>query len=214
MVLDILILAILILAMVFGSRIGFVWSFFHTLSWIASIILAFIFTPWLRGLLISETGLYEALNRALSGRFASAAGIDSISSGLPRILKDTVDSLARQTVDAASASICDLLFTIISFLIIVFVVKFIFFAIIFALSKKHAGGARGVIDGILGMIFGFVKGILLVFVLLAAMIPIISLFDTGLVDVIHGWLDSSYFAGSLYDNNFLALILRDFLIYA
>ena len=212
MILDILIVVILVLSMVFGYRAGFVWTFFHMLGWIASIILAFIFTPRMSAFLISNTGLYEVIHRTLSGRFAGAVSIDRISSELPRILKDTVDSLTRQAADAASTSVCDLLFTIVSFLIIVFAVKFVIFAIILTFSKKNANGVRGAVDGILGLIFGFVKGILLVFVLLAVMIPVMSLFDAKFIDIIGVWLDSSFFAGSLYDNNFLALILRDFLI--
>jgi uncharacterized protein YacL len=148
----------------------------------------------------------------LSGRFASASGIENISAALPRILKDTVDAVAKQATDAASASLCDLLFTVISFLIIIAVVKFVFLSIIVLLSKKHANGVRGVVDGIFGLFFGFVKGVFMVFVLLAVMIPVMGLFDAKFIDIIISWLDSSYFAGSLYDNNFIALIVRDFLI--
>jgi len=212
MVLDILIVVIFISSMVFGYRAGFVWTFFHTLGWVASIVLAFIFTPRLSAFLISNTGLYEVIHRALSGRFADGVSIERIFSELPRILKDTADSLTRQAADVASTTVSDLLFTVVSFLIIVFAVKFVIFGIILFFSKKNAGGVRGAVDGILGLIFGFIKGILLVFVLLAVMIPLMSLFDAKFIEIIGGWLDSSFFAGSLYDNNFLALILRDFLI--
>jgi hypothetical protein len=180
-------------------------------GWILSIVLAFVLTPTLNAFLTSRGGLYEVMQRALAGRFADAVGIDSISSVLPRILKDTVDSMIRQTTDAAAASVCNLLFTIVSFLMIMLAMKFVFFFIISLLSKKHADGVRGAVDGILGLIFGFVKGIFLVFAALAVMIPFMGLFDTKFIGLISGWLDSSFVAGSLYDNNFLALIVRDFL---
>jgi len=211
MILDILVAVILILSMVSGYRAGFVWTFFHTLGWIVAIICAFVWTPRMKDFLISNTGLYDVVHSALSERFTGASGSGNLSSDFPRMLQETVDSLIRQATDAASTALADLVFTIVSFLIVLFTVKFVIFLIVLAFSKQNAEGVRGAIDGTFGLVFGFVKGVFLVFVLLALMIPLMGIFDSNFVDTIAGWLDSSFFARSLYDNNFLALVFRDFL---
>jgi len=212
MVLDILIGFIIICSMVFGYRAGFIWTFFHTLGWIVALVLAFIWTPRARDFLFLDTNLYSSVSEALSERLLEVSNIQSITANLPRILRESVDRLASQTMDAAGMLLSDILFTIISFIFVFFAVKLVFFLIVFLFSKKYSDGVSGVLDGLAGLIIGFVKGILLVFAMLTAMIPILSMFNTGLVEVVVGWLDSSQLAGTLYDNNFLALILRDFLI--
>ena len=212
MVLDIFFGAVIVAAMVFGYRNGFVRTVFHTLSWLLSLILAFLLTPRLRDHIVSGTEFYDSLNESITERLDTVAGAGNLSADLPRILRYAVDDAAHQAVSAVSASISYLLVTIISFLIIVFAAKLVFFVVMLALSKKYVSGARGFFDGVAGLVFGFVKGALLVFILLVVMIPFLSLFDSGLTETVGIWLDSSYFAGSLYDNNFLALIVRDFLL--
>jgi len=211
MILDILIGLIIILAMVLGYRAGFVWTFFHTLGWLISMILAFIWMPRMRSFLFSETGLYHFLQNNLGERLSDMISITNISANFPRMLRERIDNLANQTLDAANTFLIDIVFTVISFLAVFFGIKLIFFVITLLLSKRYSGGVSGVLDGISGLIFGFIKGVFLVFALLTIMIPALSIFDSGLTDTVGGWLDSSYFAGTLYDNNFLILIIRDFM---
>ena len=212
MVLDILIGIIIVIAMVFGYRAGFIWTFFHTLSWIIALVLAFIWTPRVRDFLFLDTNLYHSVQATIGERLSEITNIHGITANLPRILRESVDRLAGRTLSEAEVLLSDILFTIISFIAIFFAVKLLFFIIVLLFSKKYSDGVSGVLDGISGLIMGFIKGILLVFALLTAMIPVLSMFDTGLVETVIGWLDESQLAGTLYDNNFLALILRDFLV--
>ena len=211
MVLDVFFGAVIVAAMVFGYRNGFVRTFFHTLGWLIAVVLAFLWTPNLRERIVSETGLYDSLNESIAERLDTAAGVNNLSADLPRMLRDAVDNMANQAVSVVSASVSHLLVTIISFLIIIFAAKLVFFLIMLAASKKYVSGVRGFFDGITGLVFGFVKGVLLVFILLVVMIPVLNLFDSGFTENVVTWLDSSYFTGSLYDNNFFALMFRDFL---
>ena len=193
MPLDAVVAVIIIFSMVFGFRQGFVWSFLHMISWILSIVIAFAFAPKAEEYLLANTGLYGNIEKLLQERITEAVYF-------------------RGVAEAAGNAAADFLFTLISFLLVVFAVKLIFFVLVSLLSKKSHGGVRGFIDGILGLIMGFVKGVFIVSALLAIMIPALSLFDSGLVSIVQGWLDTSYFAGTLFDNNILVLIVRDFLV--
>jgi len=212
MVLDILIAVILILGLVLGYRSGFIWAFFHTLGWIIALLLAFVLTPRMRDFLYSNTDLYQSLHQGFGERIAEATNAHGITANLPRLFRESADRVAHQTTGVASEFLGNIVFSIISFLAVLFLVKLIFFVIILILSKKYATGMAGVLDGISGMIFGLIKSAFLIFALLTVMIPVLSMFDTGFVDTVSGWLDSSYFAGTLYDNNFLTVLLRDFVI--
>ncbi|MCL1808730.1 MAG: CvpA family protein [Clostridiales bacterium] len=212
MVLDIVVAAIVVLSMTLGFRSGFMRSFLHMAGWILSIVIAFAFAPKLSVFLTEKTGIYDSMNNALSERFADAASVDRVAHGLPDILRDMAESLARQTTETAAATVANLFFASVSFLLVIIAVKLVFFLLVSLLSKRGNSGVRGFVDGVLGLLMGLVKGAFIVFVLLAVMIPVTGLFDAKFTSVIIGWLDSSYFAGTLYDNNILVLIVRDFLM--
>jgi len=211
MVFDILIGIIIISGMVLGYRSGFVYTFLHMIGWIVSIVMAFVWTPHVKEFLLENTGLYASVHSNLTDKFADPAGINRMAATLPDILKDMIASLSRLTAEVAATAVSDFIFTILSFLLIVIGIKLVFVLLVALLSKKNNGGVRGIVDGILGLVVGFVRGIFVVFVMLALMIPILSLFDSGLVTAVCNQLDSSYFAGTLYDSNIIALIARDFL---
>lgn len=212
MVFDIAIAVIVIFSMVFGLRAGFIYSFLHMIGWALSIVLAFVWAPKLKELLLEKTGIYDSIYRTLSERFTDAVSVERVAASLPSVLKDMVDSLAKLASNAAASNAADFFFTVTAFLLVVIAVKLILSLFISLLSKKYHGGVRGVIDGIFGLLIGFIKGIFIVFVLLALMIPVLGLFDSQLINVANETLDASYFARTLYDNNALALIIRDFLV--
>ncbi|MCL1981947.1 MAG: CvpA family protein, partial [Clostridiales bacterium] len=110
MILDVVVGFILVLSMVLGFRSGFVWSFLHMAGWLLSVVVAFAFAPKLSAFLLEKTSFYEAIHSTLSERFADAVNIDRVAHALPSILKDMTESLAKETSDAASASVADLLF--------------------------------------------------------------------------------------------------------
>ena len=212
MALDIAIGVIVILAMAFGYRAGFVWTFLHMVGWVLSIVLAFVWSPKVNEYLRLNTNFYEGLHKALTERLSGAAGLDQLAGGFPELLSGTVSTLSKMAADAAGTSLADLIFAIGAFVITLLGIKLLIFLLITLLSKKFNSGVRGIIDGLLGVIIGFVKGIFAVFVLLALMIPVLSYVDPGLVVTAGDMLESSNFAKTLYDNNILVLIVRDFLV--
>ena len=77
-------------------------------------------------------------------------------------------------------------------------------------SKQYHGGFLGFTDWLLGGVMGAVGGLFYVFVFLAVITPLTSLFMPSLSDALAQSLAESHFAAVLYDNNILLLILRDF----
>ena len=212
MVLDIIIAVIVIFAMVFGFRAGFLCTFFHTVGWIVALVLAFVWSSSASLFLHEHTNIYDIIHKAMSAKFADAFAIERLSATLPGLLKEMISSLSRLATEIATDAVSDFLFAVTAFLMLVLLIKLGLYLLTALLSKKHHGGFRGFIDGSLGLVMGFIKGIFVVFVLLAVMIPALGIFDSGLASVVCDWLDSSYFARSLYDNNIIVLVVRDFIV--
>lgn len=211
MVLDIIVAIIILGAMILGFRTGFVYTFLHMAGWVLSLVLAFVWSPWLKNIVIARTGVDDVLRLTLVQRLSNAAGSEQLTNFLPDLLQNAVANILGQTAQSAATSITDLLLSIICFLLTVFAAKLIFWILIGFLSKRHNDGAVGFLDSLLGLIFGLAKGIILVFLLLAIMVPIASLLDPKWTTFVMESLHSSYFTGTLYDNNLIVLIVRDFL---
>ena len=104
------------------------------------------------------------------------------------------------------------MFAILCFALVVIAVKIVIFIIIHLLSKRNnQNGVVGFADGLAGMVTGFAKGMIVVFVLFALMVPVMNMFFPEHIEAAMKALETSRFAGDLYNNNLLLLIVRDFM---
>jgi len=208
LIFDIIILIILVLTMVFGFRRGFVYSFIHTLGLIGSLVAAFIFAKPVQSLVSEKTMLDENLyNTIFENVSSSLNSMLGPTDTLPLILTTNINAAADGTAAVIAQNLTGFAMQVISFLVIFIVVKLICYIIISIFSKRNSDGFVGFFDGLLGLIAGFIKGILIVFVFLALLAPGMNLMSPASAEIFMTALDNSYIAKTLYDANFLLLIL-------
>ncbi|HWQ79165.1 MAG TPA: CvpA family protein [Anaerovoracaceae bacterium] len=211
---DAIIVSILVYGVIQGFRRGFVRTFLHAAGWILSVVLGFVWYPHVIGFLKENTGYYDTIRGKIAERIAeNAAGVtDSALTGIPEVIRDLLDnainSLTGAIADTLSVSLTNLIFNIIGFLTVVIAIKIIFMFITLLFSKEKRGGVIGGMDGFLGLFAGALKGILIVYILLALMVPVLSLSgSTFLTDQLDGSVLGSY----LYDNNLILMAAKGLL---
>ncbi len=210
---DIIVIAILVFGMVFGFRSGFIYTFIHTIGWLLALLIGFIWAPKLCDFITQKTDFYNSLYNAFLIRFSESFTIaDDTVAQLPEILAKFIDSTEMNFVSSVSKTMTDLCFSIISFLLVVLAVKLMLWLITEMFSKKQNGGFTGLLDGILGLAFGLMRSFLVVFFLLALLVPVSSFLAPDTASALIESLSKSVFTKDLYDNNLLMLIVRDFLI--
>ena len=64
---------------------------------------------------------------------------------------------------------------------------------------------------LLGILMGVLLGALSVLLFLALLFPLVGIFLPSYCDTVAGWMDDSYFAEDLYNNNLLLILFRDFI---
>ncbi len=208
MIFDIIILIILVLTMVFGFRRGFVYSFMHTLGLIGSLAAAFIFAKPVQGLISEKTMLDENFyNTIFENVSSSLNSVLGPTDTLPLILTTKINETADDTAAMIAQNLTDFALQVISFFAIFIVVKLICYIIISIFSRRNNDGFVGFFDGLLGLIAGFIKGLLIIFVFLALLAPGMNLMSPASAEIFMTALDNSYIAKTLYDANFLLLIL-------
>lgn len=214
MVLDIIVAIIVLTAMVLGFRKGFAHTFLHTIDWILALVAAVIWSSKLGELIMEKTDFYTTLYNKVEAKFTESfsnatAGFDS----LPRIFGDAIDNATSKMAAEMAQTMTDRIFSIICFVLMVLLVKLVIWLIIAVIAKKDEDDDSliGFTDGLAGMLVGFLKGMIITFVVLALMMPVLNMFSPEKIEFVMKSMENSYFAGDLYENNFLLLIVRDFM---
>lgn len=211
---DGIIAIIVILAIVEGYRRGFVHTFIHTVGWILAVILGFVWYPHVIKFLKEKTGFYDSVHGRIADRIAenTTNAADSATSGIPEVIRDLLDKAIDSAADALAVSMSDsltsLLINIIGFLAVAAAIKLFLMCLTFLFSKEKNGGFIGGVDGFFGLLAGALKGVILVYILLALMVPVTSLSgSTFLMEQLDGSVLGSY----LYDNNLILRAVKGFL---
>ena len=207
MIIDLILFSILVVIMAVSYRNGFISTFLHLVGWLISLSCGFFFAPRVKEYLISKDFFYTSINDKLLSKMPQGAPPGSFESeGIPNLVGNFVDNVTDTVSTNIASSLTELIMVIISFLIVVIAVKLFLYFITIIFSKKNRKGPTGLIDGLLGLGFGFFKGMIVLYIILAVMIPVINLTSPENTFAILTSLDSSVLAKDLYNNNPLLLI--------
>ncbi len=207
MIIDIILFSILVIIMAISYRNGFISTFLHLVGWLISLSCGFFFSTRVKEYLISKDYFYTSINDKLLSKMPQGAPQGSFESGgIPNLVGDFANNITNNISTNIASTLTDLIMVIISFLIVVILVKVFLYFITIIFSKKNRKGPTGLIDGLLGLAFGFFKGMIVLYIILAIMIPIINLASPENTFTILTSLDSSVLAKDLYNNNPLLLL--------
>ena len=214
MIFDIILGAIILLFVIIGYMKGFAHSFLRTIDWILAVVAAYIWSEPLGAFLREHTKIYDGIYDKIAAKFGDSlsnaiAGLDM----LPKVLTDVLSSAGTKITTQLSENMANTVFQILCFVVIVLAVKIILMLIIGFFDRKHDddGSFIGAVDRLLGLLMGAIKGLLIVFVLLALAIPAANMFAPDKVQMFYDTMQSSYFAHYLYDNNLLLRLIRSFI---
>lgn len=211
---DTIIVSILLYAVVQGFRRGFVQTFLQTVGWILAVVLGFVWYPHVIGFLKENTGYYDSLRGKIAERIAenTGAAADSAMTGIPVVIRDLLDNAVNAVTgaiaDTLSISLTNLIFNIIGFLAVVLAIKIILMLFTLMFSKEKRGGLIGAMDGFLGLFIGGLRGMLMIYILLALMVPVSSLYGSPFIT---DQIDGSMFGSYLYDNNLILKTVKGLL---
>jgi uncharacterized membrane protein required for colicin V production len=206
--LDILILLIVILSMTFGYRRGFFGTVLRTFGWLLSIIAAIVAYPYATEWLSEHTDIYNNIRSGLEERFSMhlSAKTGELTEDIPDMLAKAADTLASTFAVSLAEGVAAVCFGVFVYLVLVFAIKLFASLLSFLFSKRsRRKGILSGIDGFLGLVFGAVRGVLVVFLLLALMLPVSLFISESANAAVSDALFSSMFAGELYNNNPLLL---------
>src|SRR5665648_577685 len=164
MIIDVILFSIFVVIMAISYRNGFISTFLHLVGWLISLSCGFFFAPRVKEYLILKDFFYTSINDKLLSNMPQGAPQGSFESeGVPNLVGDFVNNVTSTVSENIASSLTELIMVIISFLIVVLGVKLFLYFITIIFSKKNRKGPTGLIDGLLGLTFGFFKGMIVLY---------------------------------------------------
>ncbi len=199
MVLDIIIVVIFLICALRGKSQGFLDSLVRLAAISGGVIIGILNTDRLRSLLFALP-IDDIMKLKLTKKF-NGQDIDLLKF-IPKVLRTKFEDFGIDGITTTVNRFTNLSITIISFSIIVGLVWFI--SVLLRrriLSGRKRKNLLGTVDSSVGLLFGAIKGAILIFLLLALMFPLATLFTPEQIHALNEQLNNSYIAGYLYDVN-------------
>ncbi|WP_242655743.1 CvpA family protein [Paramaledivibacter caminithermalis] len=223
---DICVIIIIVVSSLKGLSIGLILSFFNMASYIAAGIIAKIYYSSLAVFIVENTNWFYKIQKFalknmnflavsnLQGEEVSKENIFEIMN-LPKVFQKLF--MKSEVFTNYSEGVINNINVYISGLIARVIIALLSIIVIFIISKIALNILGVVLNGIAslpiikqfnglgGLIFGFIKGVMVVFIFAAIMVPIASVFpNSSLISA----LNDSSIAKSFYDHNILLYMLK------
>lgn len=207
---DIIIVCIFGLSCVLGWKKGLGAVVFSCFRWLICMGVAIIGAYPVRNFLMDHTGLYKSLHSHMEITMNSPLTGNSFFQALPEQIRNSVSSFSESAVQKIADTAAGTTMLVISFFIILIFLLVITKLILLFLENKDKDSAIGFINGLLGFVFGAVRGIIIVCIIMLALYPILSFIDPEAATPVVSGIRQSQIMGLLYDHNPISLFFDMF----
>ena len=207
---DIAVVIIIVLSMIDGLRRGFIRTATDTFGWIIALILAYIWYPAVAFFIKTNTDIYTSVlnNVTLKMSVSGNSTLDEFIKGLPPAIGDAMRAVADGASANLGATIADTLFNIVCFVAVVFLIRLILVIFASLISRSNRDNIIGGLDRLAGLFAGLLKGIIVIYFMLALSTAIIGI-SNG--DFLKSSLEKSPLTKYMYEHNLIFIVIKDVL---
>ena len=134
---------------------------------------------------------------------------DPLQEAMPKTLGGIIASITNEAVDVASERLTEVAISIFSVVLIMLGVWLV--TLIIRVIYKHLRKESfviGFVDRLLGMVLGLIRGLVLSCIVIAALIPVVTIFAPDRVPDVLQAMEGTYAARIIYDINPLMFLIK------
>ena len=207
---DIMIVAIIGLSAVFGWRKGLASVIFSCFRWLICIVVSAIGSYPLKSYIVRNTQFDDAIQEHVKNILLVPGTGNEYFISAPEQIQNAFSGYQQNIASSMALSITDRLMNILSFLLIAVVLIILTRLILLALESRKKRGPIGIFNGILGFLFGVLRGVFIISVVMLALFPILSFTDPQAASPIIDGVRQSTLASLFYDHNPISLLFEMF----
>lgn len=206
MILDIINIVIFLICALRGKSQGFLESLVRLAAIFGGVIIGILNTDRIRSLLFALP-IDDFMKGKLTKKF-NGQEMDLLQF-IPKVLRTKFEAFGLDGITTTVNRFTNLSITIISFSVIVGLVWIISTFIRRRIMRgRKSKNLLGTVDSSIGLLFGAIKGVIIICLFLALMFPLTALFAPQHIHTLNEQLNNSYIAGYLYDINPLIYFMR------
>ncbi|MEI8217280.1 MAG: CvpA family protein [Eubacteriales bacterium] len=207
---DVFVLVIFLAYLADGFRKGFVKTGIDTFGWILSIIFAFVWYKKVADFVREKTGIDEKIYSTVNSKIQESSGktVDQLLSSLPSSISSTIKNAGTDLSHNLATILTDTIFNIFCFIAVVFLIRIAFVLLSSLITRGGKDNILGFVDRLFGIVAGAIKGVLVIYFVLALLVGIIGVSKS---DFLITNLDKAPFTSFLYDHNLIFIAVKDVL---
>ena len=204
---DVAIVFIIFISLAVGWSKGFLASVFSFVRWIVCIIASVFLANPAKDWLCQHTGLDDSITSHLTSAITSAVENNTLFSFVPEHFRMGISDATQETAARLIAPVVDTIILTVSFAIILAILLILTKLLVMVLESKDKDDAIGCINGLCGGVFGRLRGLLIVCLIMLILFPILSFFDPDSTSPLLSAINDSLIGSILYNQNPLTIIL-------
>ncbi|MDR3628131.1 MAG: CvpA family protein [Ignavibacteriaceae bacterium] len=215
---DLCLIAVLLFSIIDGFKKGLIKALVHFAGWIAAAFFAMKAYPVVAHYMTASSKIYSSINEKISDKLMVQTGTqpgtaDALSNfKLPGVIQQTIthaiSSSENMIAGTASELIAKVCINIISLIIVFVAVKIVISIVAAGIGRVGKLPVLKQCDQLAGSVVGFIKGFMIIFIILAVMVPAMSIMkDDFLIKSLRSAPLTEYF----YDHNLLFIVVKDYI---
>ena len=208
-IVDIVIVAIIALCVLLGYLRGLTGSLIKILSFVLSIVIAFVLFIPVSNLIIDKTQIDDNLEQSIREMVISEEQEEE--NNMPEAITDYIGQQVEQAaedaktaaVDSAARDVAETIVKAGTWIALFIVARILLIFLKFITSLIAKLPVIKQFDKLGGIAYGLIEGLIVVYLLLALISFAAPMFDSSVIDAI----DDSFIGSMLYDNNLLLKII-------
>lgn len=210
-IVDLIILAVIVLCIIFGYIKGLTGALIKIVSFVLSIVIAFILFIPISNLIINKTQIDDSIEQSVREMIIGSNDSEQVEENMPSTITDYIEEKVENVADDAKEAVADTTAREVAITIVkaaTWIILFIVARILLILLKFVTAliAKLPVIkqcDKLGGIIYGLLEGLIIVYVILAIISLVSPMMNGTLADLI----DKSYLGSMMYNNNLLLKII-------
>ncbi len=207
---NIVLIALVAISTIRGWRRGIASVIFSCFRWLICIAgSAFAAFP-VMDFLIKKTAIDDSIMTHVKATMSSSLTGSSFFLAVPAQLRSVFDTYQQNTAIKVATSMSETLMKVIAFLIsfVILIIVTKLFAI--AINHFQKKGPIGLVNSFFGGVFGLLRGVFVVSLVMLALFPLLSFADPRAISPIVNGIRQSEIASLLYDYNPILMVFQMF----
>ena len=134
---------------------------------------------------------------------------DPVTEAMPKALGGLISEIVNNTAEAAAEKLTDIALGVFAVIVIMLAIWIVmgFIRMIYKHLRKQSF-LIGFVDRLMGMVLGIIRGLIIACVVIAALVPVVTIFAPERVPDVIKAMNDTYVAGIIYDINPVMLLIR------